>query len=334
MKIGLAVLPKLPFDQLLPLATFAEEAGFSSLFVPDERFFRDPFVCLSAIAGVTRTIMLGTGVTDPFIRHPLLTAMAMASLQDLSNGRAILGLGAGISGFAQLRIERDAPATAIKRSILASRAFWAGEAVTASLGAYEAEAAALNFETGPVPIYVAGRGPKILEFGGQLAEGVLIGHFTSPEGLAWCEDHIARGLASREAALGAPDIALWAYTALHPGDRRAALDAVKPSIGRTLKSTPEVLGIFGMDTPEIRTGLAEIAYGRGPEFDATMRALVPDAMVPHLSLAGAPEDLVAQIQALEERGIGHVVILPYPPAGRDIAAMVHDFAEHVLPHVS
>ncbi len=331
MQIGLAVLPKLPLGELVDLARFAEDTGFSSLWIPDERFYRDPWVCLSAIAGATSKVRIGTGVTDPFIRHPLLTASAIASVNELSHGRAILGYGAGISGFAQLGIERRAPATALKEALIASRDFWDGKVVDGKLGDYQALQARINFEAGRTPVYLAGRGPKILEFAGELADGLLIGHFTSPEGIDWCRVHIERGKARRDASLGEPEEALWAYTALHATDRRKAMDAVKPAIGRTLKSTIDILEIFGMDTPEIRAALDGVAYGRGETFDRQMCETVPDELTGHLSISGNPEDCLQTLRKIEDRGVNHVVILPYPPADSSIVQMVHDFAEHVLP---
>lgn len=332
MQVGLAVLPKLPLGELIELAKFAENAGFSSLWIPDERFFRDPWVCLSALATATSKVKIGTGVTDPFVRHPLLTATAIASVNELSGGRAILGYGAGISGFSQLGIERKAPATALKEALFASRDFWRGKSLSGKLGAYRMHNATMNFDASQVPIYFAGRGPKILEYGGELADGLLIGHFTSPEGIDWCRMHINRGKAKRDPVLGEPVQALWAYTSLHPTDRRKAIDAVKPAIGRTLKSTIEILSIFGMDTPDIRAALDGVEYGRGAEFDRKMCAAVPDELTKHLSISGDPNDCLETLRKIQDRGgIDHIVILPYPPADSGISQMVRHFAEYVLP---
>ena len=65
----------------------------------------------------TERVQLGTCVTDPFARHPALTAMAIATLDEISNGRALLGFGAGISGFPELGIVRKKPAVAMREAI-------------------------------------------------------------------------------------------------------------------------------------------------------------------------------------------------------------------------
>ena len=74
--------------------------GVTNLWVFDERFGRDPWVTLGQLAATTDRLVLGTCVTDPFIRHPALTGAAIATLADATGGRAVLGLGAGVSGFA------------------------------------------------------------------------------------------------------------------------------------------------------------------------------------------------------------------------------------------
>src|ERR1700761_3094700 len=76
----------------------AEEAGYDGLWHADERFFRDCWAGLTVAALSTSRIRLGICVTDPYVRHPALTATAFATVDEISGGRAVLGLGAGISG--------------------------------------------------------------------------------------------------------------------------------------------------------------------------------------------------------------------------------------------
>jgi 5,10-methylenetetrahydromethanopterin reductase len=85
-------------------ARLAEEVGYDTVWVADERFYREK-------------VLLGLCVTDPFSRHPVLTAMAIATLDEVSGGRGVLGIGAGVSGFAELGIQRRQPARAISETI-------------------------------------------------------------------------------------------------------------------------------------------------------------------------------------------------------------------------
>ena len=106
MTLQLLLLGDAPVAQLVERAKLAEANGYSTVWVADERFYREVYSCLGQLAAHTSRVLLGPCVTDPFARHPALTAMAIATLDDISGGRAILGIGAGISGFAELGIDR------------------------------------------------------------------------------------------------------------------------------------------------------------------------------------------------------------------------------------
>src|SRR4051794_18965122 len=104
-----------------------EDLGLGTLWYADERFYREPYVGLAACALATSRLLLGTCVTDPYTRHPALTAAAIASLDELSNGRAVLGLGAGISGYNNLGITLERPAIRLREAITMVRRLLAGE---------------------------------------------------------------------------------------------------------------------------------------------------------------------------------------------------------------
>src|SRR5215813_12900035 len=129
MRIGLLMLGDAPVRAMVERARLAEAIGYDTAWLADERFFRELYSCLAHFADHTSKVRLGPCVTDPFSRHPALTAMAIATLDEISGGRAILGIGAGISGFAELGIERRKPARAIRESVQLIRALLRGETV-------------------------------------------------------------------------------------------------------------------------------------------------------------------------------------------------------------
>ena len=94
-RIGVLSLAAYPHRELMRTVQRAEELGFGAFWYADERFYHETYVGLTACALATSRIRLGPGVTDPYSRHPALTAMAVGSLDELSGGRAVLGFGAG-----------------------------------------------------------------------------------------------------------------------------------------------------------------------------------------------------------------------------------------------
>jgi len=96
MNLELLMLGDQPVAQLVERARLAEACGFDAVWIADERFYREAYSVLAQVASATDRIRLGPCVTDPFARHPALTAMAIATLDEISAGRAALGLGAGV----------------------------------------------------------------------------------------------------------------------------------------------------------------------------------------------------------------------------------------------
>ena len=104
------------------------------VWVADERFYREVYSTLAILAQHTKPVNLGTCVTDPFARHPALTAMAIATLDEISDKRAILGVGAGISGFPSsascARTRGGDPRDDRGRCVRCSRASWSTSTAT------------------------------------------------------------------------------------------------------------------------------------------------------------------------------------------------------------
>ncbi|MDR1428151.1 MAG: LLM class flavin-dependent oxidoreductase, partial [Bifidobacteriaceae bacterium] len=84
---GIAHLVAEPMAHLAQYAAQVEALGFDDLWIPDERLLRNVYVALTAVANATSRIGLGPGVTNPYTRHPALTAAAIATLGELSGGR-------------------------------------------------------------------------------------------------------------------------------------------------------------------------------------------------------------------------------------------------------
>ena len=126
LRTGLLLLPSRPVAELVELAVSAERLGYDDFWLADERFFREVYTILGLAAARTSRIRLGPGVTDPYSRHPALTAMAIATLDEISGGRAILGLGAGVSGFRELGIDAARSAVAIREAVSSSADSWPG----------------------------------------------------------------------------------------------------------------------------------------------------------------------------------------------------------------
>src|SRR5919198_1692940 len=129
VQFGVGCSPGESARQTLATARLAEELGFDVFWVADSHIlWREVYSLLGALAVATRRIALGPGVTHPFVRHPSVTASAIATLQELAPGRVRLGLGVGDSGPANLGL-RKASLKELEHTVLGVRRLLSGEAM-------------------------------------------------------------------------------------------------------------------------------------------------------------------------------------------------------------
>ena len=161
----------------------AESAGFGSLWVTERYFHEETFSLLGFLAAVTQDIKLGLGVTNPYTRNPALLAMASATLDRISGGRFLLGLGRSDRPMIQDRmsIPYGNSRSTLEEAVTIIRDLLAGGRVASTEGRFRL--GDVHLETKPVqqnlPIYLAAIGPKALKLAGALADGVLLNAYTS-----------------------------------------------------------------------------------------------------------------------------------------------------------
>lgn len=170
------LMPEAPVGQLVELARYAEQLGLARCWVYDEGLAtRDVYVTMTAIAGATERILIGPGITNPHTRHVAATATAIATLDEMSGGRAFLGIGAGGSlTLGPLGLSNAAPLTAVREMLIASRSLFSGEPVDMDATRFSLRSASLGFARPDIELWLASRGPKMLALGGELADGVFL----------------------------------------------------------------------------------------------------------------------------------------------------------------
>ncbi|MDJ0767273.1 MAG: LLM class flavin-dependent oxidoreductase [Ilumatobacter sp.] len=176
IELGVNLIPDTDIDSIVTLAAEAEQLGFSRCRVYDEGLVtRDVHVVMSAIASATERMTVGPGITNPYTRHPAQTAAAIASLDELSGGRASLGIGAGGSlTLDPIGLRRVRALRAIRETIEISRALFSGERVSYDGDFAALHDAQLDYARHDIEIWLAGRGPKVLQLGAELADGVML----------------------------------------------------------------------------------------------------------------------------------------------------------------
>ncbi|MBI4278579.1 MAG: LLM class flavin-dependent oxidoreductase [Armatimonadetes bacterium] len=334
LTFGLGVMPWHPPDRFVRIAQMAEALGFTTLWVPDERFFYDCYSYMTLAARATTRLRMGPCVTDPYSRHPALTAAAMYTLHELSGGRMVLGIGAGASGFDAMGIDRPRPAVAIREAVELIRKLGTGDDATCHGELIQFHGGTLHFRpTGLFPVYVAGRGPKILELAGRIGDGVIIGALASPETLGYAMKAVRAGAARAGRSMDDLDRMIWLHTAVH-ADGGAAKDAVRKIVAGVLVSSKPVLNDLGVRlSPEMSEALAQSTYGMHSASMARVTELVDDDLLRHFTMAGDPEYCRAKARDLAAGGITHLAALPWLAPGQSIEEFIETFAREVIAKV-
>jgi 5,10-methylenetetrahydromethanopterin reductase len=338
MTLQLLLLGAAPVARLVERARLAEANGYSAVWVADERFYREVYSCLGQLAAHTSKVLLGPCVTDPFARHPALTAMAIGTLDEISGGRAILGIGAGISGFAELGIERKKPARAIREAIQVIRALLRAETVD-----YRGEVVAFNHGRlsflplrPEIPIYVASNGPLGQRVAAEIADGVIM------EGCASAtEVHAFRAAVEGAARKARRDPrAIRIITRLNAciaADGRLARDAVRPAVARYLgagRLRLRTAAAQGLALPaEALAMVAGAAYAAGVRPYLPLLPPITDRHVDALTLAGTVDEVAEHAIALREAGADGVIARPFAPVGGTIEETIVTLGSEVWSRV-
>ena len=158
-------------------ARLAEYRGYDSLWVTERYFQEETFSLLGFLAAATERIELGVGVVNPYTRHPGLTAMAAATVDRLSAGRVLLGLGRSDPGVIEgtLGMPYEDPRETLSEAVDVIRRLLARETVDQPDGRFALRDASLAVRPlRPTPIYLAAIGPRALRLAGAVADGVLL----------------------------------------------------------------------------------------------------------------------------------------------------------------
>jgi len=292
-----------PDDSVLKIgymAKLAEDAGFQNIWITDHYNNRDVWTTLAVLSLLTNKILLGTGVTNPYTRNAAITASSIASINELSGGRATLGIGPGDRAtFDKMGIDWDKPLSRVKEAVLAIRAFLAREQVNQA----GFKGAQMAFSTAKIPIYIGAQGPKMLELAGSIADGVLI-NASHPDDFKFAVPVIRQG--AEKAGRKPEDVQVCAYASFSADkDQAKAVNASKIVVAFIVAGSPENVlqrhGIGMDDARKISDALAKY------DFKSAMEAVTP-RMSEAFSVSGNPKDCLARVDELLKTGVTQVVV--------------------------
>lgn len=329
--------PEAEVARTLAQGRLADAAGLDAIFVSEDPDGWDAFAVLSALARSTEHVRLGTGVTNPYLRHPNLIAASVSTLDRLSGGRAFLGLGRGQAEWyaRAFGMATGKPLAVLEETVDLLRTWFqpphraSGHGISGDPPHFPVD----DWERGvdPVqaylPIYLAAVGPKALALTGRIADGLIINDLASP---AFVEGAVREIRRSADAA-GRDRAALSVFLR----DGITVTDNPEPLLERRKTTIAMIHALPGMErlmeTPGYDTEaiIAEVrrhmrtdeVLARGGGFADLRRAgdleaakaSIPTELVAKLALVGPAGELRERLRSLAAVGVTHVFVSPPGP---------------------
>ena len=332
-KFGVLILPR---PEAPREAKLLEEMGFDIALIPDSQaLIREVYVTLTTCAVNTTKIRLGPGITNPFTRHPSVTASAIATLNDVSGGRALLGIGRGDSAVRKIGHE-IVPLKSYRTYIETVRGLLAGEHVE-----YDGARFALEWlprpVQKPVPVDMAASGPKNLALAGELADRVSMW-------LPADAELIARGVQSVRAGAeriqrDPAKVQIGAYVPCYlSSDLRKAREVVRgaAAVGVNFFAWDKHVRIEDLPAPlaaEAKKIRGHYSFSGHGQSDSAHAQLLSEEFLDWACLIGAPEACVDKLQALLAQGLDYVYLTigALGVSDEDKRGVLQALAERVLP---
>ena len=328
-----------PIWEIAGTTKLADDLGYKHItFIDSQNLSRDVYSLMTIAAMNTKRIRIGHGVTNPFTRHPSVTANATATVNELSGGRAFIGIGAGMSSVWTMglpaRSQRE-----FREAVAFFRKYTRGEEA-------EFQGARMHSEwiTQPVPLYLAATGPRALQLAGELADGVFV-TAVHPEILRWKLEMIERG--AERAGRDPSRIDVWARTMCFVADSKEQARREVASYCAT-NATGMYRSLFVRQSPELaalRERLERVSPGIIDEFkvvsdaydnyehertDAPHGRKVTQRILDALMLTGTPDDIGEQMTQVYEAGLKTVSMTLYTII--DKRGMMREIADKIMPH--
>ena len=347
MRFGIEFVPDSKISKLVELTQLAEDCGIEFVWITDHYNNRNVYATLTAIALNTKNIKMGTGVTNAVLVSPAWTAAAIQTINELSNGRAVLGIGAGDKAtFAKLGLKFEKPLTRIKEAVKAIQTLTQGKKLDFDGTIFNFQGAKLGFKT---PKHNCGViiNNKAVKAAKKAAKGNGEPITCESCGKPITKDTIINKIPVYMGAQGPKMLTLAGQVAdgvlinaSHPKDFESAIKMIKNGVNNAGRSIEDVditaYASFSADpdSKEARNAaaivVAFITVGSPPivlerhgiksenadkinnalakgDFGAAINAVTP-AMLEAFTIAGNADYCIERIKGLEKIGVNQVVI--------------------------
>jgi len=306
LTFGVTVLPDPPYRRFIELLQLAEQHGFEYGWTYDSHvLWQDSFPTLALATKATERLKLGHMVTNPGTREPTVVASAYATLQDLSDGRMVMGIGRGDSARRYIG-QKPVPVARFEEALRMIKPFMNGEKVV--WNDTEIELGWARRDLPKIEMHVAGYGPRVLGSAGRLGDGVII-QLADPDIIRW-----TMGTARRAAEEAGRDPDVLKCIVCAPShisdDLAAAREQVRWFPAMVSNHVRDLIARYGADGSVVPQALTDYVpsetnydYDEHSRTGAKHGAFVSDEICDRFCVLGTPDRAVAKLEELESIGV-------------------------------
>jgi 5,10-methylenetetrahydromethanopterin reductase len=308
MQVGLCFDGFYSIGEMIELAQLADKIGMHSIWMSDHLCFRDSLTSSMAFLAKTERIIVVPAPLSPYSRHPIITAMALATMDEFAPGRVWATAGTGnAAALAEAGMKVTLPLKTMREYMTVMRQFLNGETVKFHGEALSVNGAKMAFvPSSPLPIYMTAVKDGMLRLAGRVADGALLSAGCAPGYISRCAAEIRRGVERRDASLNRPNVAGFITTSVS-NDAREAIDASKSFLAYIFRNQHHAENIRAGGGTVDQEGLAAAVARRDWE---GAKKFISDEVVRAHSVSGTPQECVRQLEAFVAAGLDLPILLP------------------------
>ena len=306
ISFGVTVLPDPPWTRWLELIQLAESHGFEYAWTYDSHvLWQESIPTLAVAARETSKIKLGHFVTNPATRDPTVLASSYATLNDLSDGRMVMGVGRGDSAVRYIG-RQPMKVAEFEQALAMIKEFMNGREVT--WNDKQLQLKWVREELPEIPMWVAGYGPKALAVAGHVGDGVII-QLADPEIITWIMDTARR--AAKEAGRDPSQLKCIVGAPSHVTDDLAdAREQVRWFPAMVSNHVMDLIERYGTDGSSVPKALTDYVqarkfydYNDHSRVGAAHGEFVTDEICDRFCVIGNAEQIKAKLKELEGVGV-------------------------------
>src|SRR5437660_3050037 len=334
LSFGVTVLPDPPYTRLIELVQLAEGEGFEYAWTYDSHvLWQESFPVMALVADRTSKIKLGHMVTNPGTRDPTVLASAYATLQDISDGRMVMGIGRGDSARRYIG-QQPVKVAEFERRVAMIREFMNGRPVT--WNDKELQLKWVRPELPEIPTWVAGYGPKALAVAGRVGDGVII-QLADAEIISWIMNTARRAAAEAgrdpsqlKCIVGAPS-----HVTDDLADAREQVRWFPAMVSNHVMDLVERYGADGSVVPKTLTDFVQARkfydYDEHSRVGAKHGEFVTDEICDRFCVIGNAEACTRKLRELEAVGVGQFNIYLMTNGQEEV---LQTYGQEIIPQFS